>query len=211
VWSVPNLLTIARVSAVVPVVWAVLHGHWLLAFGLFAAAALTDFFDGWLARRWNQTSAFGRFLDPIADKLMVAAVLVALPAARLWNPGLCPEMPGVSDSELACVSALPHPSTWASVAILTRELLVSGLREFVGPLNVVVHVSKAAKWKTALQLIAIALVLAGPIGSAATLLLPGRERLVADAGAALLTASAILAWLTAWDYFRAAWPHMRGR
>jgi phosphatidylglycerophosphate synthase len=210
-WSLPNLLTIARVLAVVPVVWAVLSADWLLAFGLFTAAALTDFFDGWLARRWNQTSAFGRFLDPIADKLMVAAVLVALPAARLWNPALCPGISSISDTELDCVLALPHPSTWASVAILTRELLVSGLRECLGPLNVVVHVSTAAKWKTALQLIALALMLAGPIGSAASLLLPGQEHWVAGAGAALLTISAILAWKTAWDYFRAAWPHMRGQ
>ena len=110
--------------------------------GLFAAACVTDWFDGYFARRYHQISRFGRFLDPIADKLLVAAALVML----------------VKNGELSGVHVL------AALIILAREILVSGLREFLAELRVGLPVSQLAKWKTAVQMTAIAFLLVGEAG-----------------------------------------------
>lgn len=186
-FSVPNLLTYSRCAAV-PLVaaclfWAdILHGgvslRWL-ALGLFIAAAVTDFFDGYLARAWSQQSAIGRMLDPIADKLLVSTCLLMLASdgtIRGW-------------------------SLWAAVVILCREILVSGLREFLAELRVSVPVSRLAKWKTTLQLIAVGFLLAGEAGDR---LLPG----VTFAGLTLLWISAVLTLYTGYDYFRAGGRHL---
>ena len=117
---------------------------------LFVAAAVTDWLDGYLARAWEQQSTLGRMLDPIADKLIVGAALMMLVHDNTINGW----------------------SIWAAIVILCREILVSGLREFLAELNVQVHVTRLAKWKTAMQMVALAVLLAGP---AAERILPGHD------------------------------------
>lgn len=182
-WQLPNLLTYGRVAAV-PVVAGLLFwpekdwARWT-ALGIFAAAAITDFFDGYLARIWKQQSQLGRMLDPIADKLLVAACLLMLCA----------------DQQIVGVSI------WAAIIILLREILVSGLREFLAELRVSVPVSTVAKWKTTFQLLSIGFLIAGPAGEK---VLPGTETI----GLALLWAAAVLTLYTGWDYMRAAMRHV---
>ena len=144
-FSLPNLLTLSRIAAI-PLVVACFwldHGwaQWVSA-SLFAIACITDWFDGYFARRYHQISRFGRFLDPIADKLLVAAALVML----------------VDSGTLKGLNVL------AALIILAREILVSGLREYLAALKVSVPVTQLAKWKTAIQMVAIAFLLAGPAG-----------------------------------------------
>jgi CDP-diacylglycerol--glycerol-3-phosphate 3-phosphatidyltransferase len=181
--SLPNLLTYGRVAAV-PVVAALLFwpfdlwARWT-ALAIFVAAAITDYFDGYLARTLSQQSALGRMLDPIADKLLVAACLLMLVHAGT-----------IADSSL-----------WAAIVILCREILVSGLREFLAELKVSVPVSRVAKWKTALQLVAVGFLIAGPAGDT---VLPVTSQL----GVALLWAAALLTIYTGWDYMRAGIKHI---
>lgn len=177
--SLPNILTYGRVAAV-PVVVALLfwpHDFWMrwLALVIYVLAGVTDFLDGWLARAWAQQSSLGRMLDPIADKLLVSAVLLML----------------VSDRTIA------GWSLWAALVILCREILVSGLREHLAEFKVSVPVSRVAKWKTAGQLVAIGFLIAGPAGDA---IAPGTTRL----GLALLWVAALLTLYSGWDYMRAS-------
>lgn len=144
--SLPNILTVSRILAIPVLICLLLFindpvGSWA-AFAAYTYACLTDFFDGYLARAWHQQSAFGRFLDPIADKLLVAGVLLAL----------------VGIDRVSGLSVLP------AAVILCREILVSGLREFLAELDVSVPVSKLAKWKTAMQMLALGFLLVGPNG-----------------------------------------------
>jgi cardiolipin synthase (CMP-forming) len=182
-WSLPNLLTYGRLAAV-PLVVALLFWpteHWMrwTALAIFIAAGITDFLDGYLARAWSQQSSLGRMLDPIADKLLVSATLMVL----------------VADKDIS------GWSLWAAIVILSREILVSGLREFLAELRVPVPVSTIAKWKTTLQLIAIGFLIAGPAGEA---ILPETMRI----GTILLWAAAILTLYTGWDYLRASYAHL---
>lgn len=135
---IPNWLTLARYGAVVALIAAWFApapwGAWL-PLGLFVFAAVTDFFDGYLARKWNATTELGRLLDPNADKLLVAAALILLVQEHI-------------------------ASAPAVAIILCRELWVSGLREFLAERKVVVHVTTLAKWKTTLQMVACFLLLA---------------------------------------------------
>lgn len=177
-YSLPNILTYARCVAVPLVVMLLFwpNDTWARwwALGIFAAAAITDYFDGWLARAWNQQSALGRMLDPIADKLLVAAVLLMLVADETvsgWN-------------------------LWAAITILLREILVSGLREFLAELKVSVPVSNVAKYKTTLQLVALGFLVAGPAGE-------GVFPWTIDVGLVLLWVAALLTLYTGWDYMRA--------
>src|ERR1700674_5328853 len=119
-------------------------GLWLrwVALAIFIAAAVTDFFDGYFARIWGQHSSFGRMLDPIADKLLVASCLLMLAADGTFKGW----------------------SIWAAIIILCREILVSGLREYLAELRVSVPVTRLAKWKTTAQLTAIGFLLAGKAG-----------------------------------------------
>jgi cardiolipin synthase len=183
IWNLPNLLTYGRVLAV-PAVTALLFWHtenWMrwLALAIFAAAAVTDYFDGYLARVWQQQSALGRMLDPIADKLLVAATLLMLVHA----------------------GTIQSWSIWAAIVILCREILVSGLREFLAELRVSVPVTALAKWKTTGQLVAIGFLIAGPAGER---VLPGTETI----GLTLLWIAAGLTIYTGWDYMRAGIKHM---
>ena len=182
-WSLPNILTYGRVVAV-PVVAALLFWpdeHWLrwAALGVFAVAAITDFFDGYLARMWSQQSAMGRMLDPIADKLLVVSCLLML----------------VADGQIA------GWSLWAAMIILCREMLVSGMREFLAELRVGLPVSTVAKWKTTVQLIAIGFLIAGPAGET---VLPGNTQI----GLTLLWVAALLTLYTGWDYMKAGMKYV---
>jgi len=182
-WNLPNLLTYGRVAAV-PLVAALLFwpaeawARWS-ALALYAAAAITDFFDGYLARAWAQQSSLGRMLDPIADKLLVAAALLML----------------VADKTIA------GWSLWAAIVILCREILVSGLREYLAELRVPVPVTAVAKWKTAAQMSALGFLIAGPAGESA---LPGSITI----GVTLLWIAAVLTLYTGWDYFKASYEHV---
>ncbi|MWC36799.1 CDP-diacylglycerol--glycerol-3-phosphate 3-phosphatidyltransferase [Brucella abortus] len=185
--SLPNMLTYGRIIAVPLVVLCFFiegrlessdFARWT-ALGLFAIASITDFFDGYLARIWKQTSAIGRMLDPIADKLLVSAILLLLAA----------------DGTIA------GWTLWAAIIILCREILVSGLREYLAELKVSVPVSRLAKWKTTAQMVALAFLLAGPAGDK---IIP----YVTQIGIGLLWISAILTLYTGWDYFRAGLKHV---
>jgi cardiolipin synthase len=145
---------------------------------LFAAAGFTDWLDGHVARRWEQQSELGRFLDPIADKLLVSATLFMLSTTdRLTGPAILP-----------------------ALVILCREILVSGLREYLAGLRVGLPVSRLAKWKTAIQMIAIAVLI---VGDAGPRVLP-----VVTIGEALLWIAALLTLVTGYDYLRAGLSHI---
>src|SRR5215471_12043907 len=185
--AIPNLLTYGRIVAVPAVVAAMYWqdilqgGLWLrwVALFIFITAGITDILDGYVARSWGQQSSFGRMLDPIADKLLVASTLLMLAAdgtIRGW-------------------------SLWAAIVILCREILVSGLREYLAELRVSVPVTQLAKWKTTLQLIAIGFLIAGDAGD---LILP----ITSQIGLTLLWMSALLTLYTGWDYFRAGVRHL---
>jgi len=185
--SLPNLLTLSRILAVpilVFLLWRPQPIDYAITFVLYCIVGITDYFDGYLARAWNSISRLGQFLDPIADKIMVAAVLIMLISSRKSNP--VPEIAG-----LHIIPAL---------VILLREIIVSGLREFLGPLNVSVPVSALAKWKTTLQLVALgALILGGAV--------PG-EPWVHTVGILTLWTAAALTLLTGYDYLRIGLKHM---
>jgi cardiolipin synthase len=185
--SVPNILTCARILAIPVVVgcvfWeSILDGPmWLrwVALAVFIAAGVTDYLDGYYARIWDQHSAFGRMLDPIADKLLVASCLLML----------------------AADNSIHGWTLWAAIVILCREILVSGLREYLAALRVSVPVTKLAKWKTTIQLVAIGFLIAGEAGEQ---ILPATTLI----GIALLWVSAIFTIYTGWDYFRAGIRHL---
>lgn len=151
------------------------------ALTIFIIAAITDYADGWVARRFDQTTNIGRMLDPIADKLLVAATLLLLAA----------------DGSIA------GWSLWAAVIILCREILVSGLREYLADLRVSVPVTRVAKWKTAMQLTAIGFLIAGPAGDRML-----GAAIVTPIGILLLWIAALLTLYTGWDYFRAGVRHL---
>jgi len=180
--ALPNLLTYARIAAV-PVVVGLLYWQsifdgplWLrwVALAFFIAAGVTDILDGYLARTWGQQSSLGRMLDPIADKLLVASCLLMLAAEetiRGWT-------------------------LLGAVVILCREILVSGLREYLAELRVGVPVTRLAKWKTTGQMVAVGFLIAGDAGDR---IVP----VVTQVGIMLLWLSALLTLYTGWDYMRA--------
>ena len=180
VTSLPNLLTLSRI-VVIPLVVGMFYidgdGARWGAWALFTVAAITDWFDGYVARTRNLTSTLGRFLDPIADKLLVVAVLFMLAAF----------------DRISTVSFLP------ALVIVLREILVSGLREFLAEVRVGMPVSRLAKWKTGIQMVAIPVLL---VGDAATFM---PTRLIGEFG---LWIAAILTMITGWDYLRSGWGHM---
>ncbi|MDX9861369.1 MAG: CDP-diacylglycerol--glycerol-3-phosphate 3-phosphatidyltransferase [Rhodospirillales bacterium] len=181
--NLPNLLTISRILAIGLIVALLLVdpplGSWL-ALAAYTYACITDFFDGYLARALHQQSALGRFLDPIADKLLVSAVLLML----------------VAEDRIAGPTVLP------AMVILCREILVSGLREFLAGLRVSVPVSQLAKWKTTLQMIALGFLIVGSAG-------PDFGPLgTADIGIYGLWVAAALTLITGYDYLRVGLRHM---
>jgi cardiolipin synthase len=186
--DLPNLLTLSRIAAIPLIVGLALlrlPAADLAACAVFTAAALTDWLDGHLARRRRLTSEFGRMLDPIADKLLVGAVLMLLAGlGRLSDIGLI-----------------------AAVVIMLREILVSGLREFLAGLAQGLPVSRLAKWKTGVQMTALGMLVAG---DASARLLGLGFLPVGLLGEALLTLAAALTLITGWDYLVASLRHVRG-
>ena len=180
--DLPNLLTLSRIVAI-PLVAILLYfdgatWRWV-ALILYAVACITDFFDGYLARSRQQVSHLGRFLDPIADKLLVASCLLML----------------------AGDGTIKGLSLWAAVVILCREILVSGLREYLAGLRVSVPVTRLARWKTTVQLVAIGFLIAGKAGDH---ILP----ITTVTGLSLLWISALVTLYTGWDYLRAGVQHL---
>ena len=179
--SLPNLLTMSRILAIPAVVACFYlsgdYARWLCC-ALFSAAGLTDWLDGHVARRWEQQSELGRFLDPIADKLLVSATLLMLTAT----------------------GRLPGAAVLPALVILCREILVSGLREYLAGLRVGVPVSRLAKWKTAIQMMAIGVLIVGDAG--------WHPIPVVVIGETLLWLAAILTLVTGYDYLRAGLAHI---
>lgn len=175
-YSIPNILTISRI-VVIPVIFLSIYIHsqlWsMFAAVLFIIAAITDYFDGYLARRWGETSVFGRLLDPIADKLLVASALVIILANKMVHP----------------ISYIPV------IVILCREILVSGLREFLSNVKVNLPVTRLAKWKTGFQMTALSMILVGymwqPIGEV------------------LLWVAGVLTFLTGYQYFQKSLDYVK--
>ena len=187
--NIPNMLTYGRILAVPLIVLCFFvegrlqstdFARWT-ALGLFAVASITDYLDGYLARIWNQTSNIGKMLDPIADKLLISVCLLLLAA----------------DTE----RTIAGWSLWAAIIILSREILVAGLREYLAELKVSVPVTRIAKWKTTAQMLAIGFLLAGPAGEK---VLP----YTIEIGIALLWIAALLTVYTGYDYFRAGIKHV---
>lgn len=216
-WNLPNILTVIRLLAApgVAVMFLYFHRPWAdwLALALFVSAAVTDWFDGYLARAWKQESKFGAMLDPIADKAMVVIALVIITGYSGMNPWLI----------------LPV------TAILFREVFVSGLREFLGAKVGLLKVTKLAKWKTTAQMVAIAVLflgtglehvegiarqgltmeqyadlvsqgLADPIRSCGT---RGCSSYATLVGLVLIWVAAVLTLVTGWDYFRKSLPFLK--
>lgn len=181
-WNVPNILTILRM-ALLPLMMACFFyegtvgaGATWGCFALYALASLTDFVDGWWARKFNQISAFGTFLDPISDKIFVGCLLVLLVGfGRLEGLWMIPVL-----------------------LILFREFLVSGLREYLGPHNIQMPVTKLAKWKTASQMFALGFLILAPV-------LP----YMLETGQWLLALSAALTLITGWGYMKVGFVFMK--
>jgi cardiolipin synthase len=180
--TLPNLLTLSRI-VMVPLLatflwWPEWRAGYGIAFALYCLMGITDYFDGYLARAQGTVSKLGVFLDPIADKIMIAAVILMLVGKG-----------GIADYHLI-----------AALIILLREITVSGLREFLAQLQVSVPVSQLAKWKTTLQLLAFgALILAGALPQFSW---------VQDVGLVALWGAAALTAITGWDYLRVGLRHM---
>ena len=202
-WTLPNILTVLRLLAAPGVVVMFLYfqrpwADWF-ALTLFVLAAITDFFDGYLARLWKQESKFGAMLDPIADKAMVVIAIMVLTGYSGMNPWLI----------------LP------ATLILFREVFVGGLREYLGAKSGMLKVTKLAKWKTTAQMVAIAVLFLGTglayledgrppragEGELRTIFSPAA--MATHIGMALIWIAALLTAMTGWDYFRKAWPYLK--
>ena len=184
--DLPNVLTLSRIAAIPVLVLLVLLRRPdadLAAMLLFVAAAITDYFDGHLARARRQLSDLGRMLDPIADKLLVGASLMVLTGA----------------------GRLPYAGILPAIVILLREILVSGLREYLGGLRVGLPVSRLAKWKTGVQMTALGMLLAGDTGARA---LDLGALHIAALGSIALWAAAVLTLVTGWDYLTIGLRHV---
>jgi CDP-diacylglycerol--glycerol-3-phosphate 3-phosphatidyltransferase len=216
-WTIPNSLTVLRLLAApgVAVMFLYFHRPWAdwFALALFISAALTDYFDGYLARLWKQESKFGAMLDPIADKAMVVVAIMILTGYNGMNPWLI----------------LP------ATVILFREVFVSGLREYLGSKAGTLKVTRLAKWKTTAQMVAIAVLFLGTgfeymNGVALRGMTLDQYNLLVTAGEAdpvracvkwdcasyaniaglvLIWIAAVLTFLTGWDYFRKALPFLK--
>lgn len=180
-YNVPNILTISRI-ALIPFIFLSIFftssSYAILALIMFIVASITDYLDGYLARAWNETSAFGRLLDPIADKLLVATALVVI----LAKPHMY---------TLSC-TVLPI------FVILCREILVSGLREFLREVNVGLPVTKLAKWKTAFQMVALGMMLGKDVHQNWNYL-----------GEFMLWVAAVLTFITGYQYYQKSLDYVR--
>lgn len=186
-YNLPNILTISRI-VVIPLIFMSIYFTsyaWAMLAGiLFVVASITDYLDGYLARAWNETSAFGRLLDPIADKLLVATALVVILVKK--------DMDTLENMYSLNITIIP------AFVILCREILVSGLREFLREVNVGLPVTKLAKWKTAFQMTALAMMLFKDlwIGWSYT-------------GEFLLWVAAILTFITGYQYYQRSLDYVK--
>lgn len=177
IFNVPNILTLSRLALLPFIICGMYAGLPVFSLILYAIASITDFLDGYLARKLNAITPFGTFLDPISDKIFVGLLLITL----------------VDTGQLGGIFMI------FPLVIITREFLISGLREFLGPKDVQVPVTQIAKWKTTIQMLALGCLIAAPLHIA--ILVIG---LFLTAGAAGITA------LTGFLYMQAAWPHLSG-
>ncbi len=194
--SLPNILTLSRIVALPLLAFLMWWPDWefgyLLAFGLYSLMGITDYFDGYLARSSGTVSKLGIFLDPIADKIMVATVILVLAAQGVLRG------PFVGDAHVI-----------AGLIIMAREIAVSGLREFLGGLQVSVPVSRLAKWKTAFQLICLGALILGKAMPWWTVTIDSLVMNVPHTvGLTTLWAAAVLTVITGWDYLRVGLRHM---
>lgn len=175
IFNIPNILTLSRMALLPVIILLMYAGLGWAALVLYAIAAITDFLDGYIARKFNMVSSFGTFLDPISDKVFVALMLIVL----------------VDTGQLSGLFILPV------LVILTREFLVSGLREFLGPKDVQVPVTQLAKWKTTVQMVALGLLIVGHESFALLVL-----------GLVLICAAAGITAYTGYLYLQASWTHL---
>lgn len=195
-WTLPNILTLSRIAALPLLAFLLWWPSWRfgygLAFVLYVLMGITDYFDGYLARTSGAVSKLGIFLDPIADKIMVATVILTLTAQGILRG------PYVGDMHVI-----------AGLIILVREIAVSGLREFLGGLQVSVPVSRLAKWKTTFQLVCLGALILGVALPEWTVTLAGMTiNFPHTVGLTTLWAAAALTVVTGWDYLRVGLKHM---
>jgi len=175
---IPNLLTFFRLL-LLPIIIILLYqpALWMawVALALYAFASFTDFLDGWVARKFDASSDFGKFLDPISDKIFVVSLLIVM----------------VDIAYLEGIWILPV------LIILTREFLVSGLREFLGPQNIQLPVTQLAKWKTTIQMIALGFLIAG------------HEQELLTIGKWGMAIAALLTAITGYQYVKAGMKHLK--
>ena len=186
--NLPNIITLSRLASLpvllilmfFPYGWAA----WTALF-LYTLGCITDYLDGYLARKMNIESAFGKFLDPIADKIFVITVILCL----------------VATHKLEGIWVIPP------LLIITREFLISGLREFLGPKNISVPVSKLAKFKTGFQMTSLGFLIVGPYGD---FVLAFTHITTLGWGYILITIAALLTVHTGWDYLKVGMKHLQG-
>lgn len=179
--KIPNYLTFMRILVIPGVVASFSFPGILAAWvgcGLFIAASITDYFDGYLARKFKSTSSLGRIFDPIADKLLVAATLLMM----------------------AAYDRLGYTGLWPAVVILCREVLVSGLREFLAEIRIGLPVTRLAKWKTGIQMVAIPMLMVADFSPWFCYF--------GEAGEVLIWIAALLTVITGYDYLRAGLKHL---
>jgi len=198
-WTLPNILTIARLVAVplLPVMFLFFDRPWAdwYAMVLFIVAAITDYLDGYLARAWRLESLFGAAMDPIADKALVMIALLVINGYAGLTPWIM----------------LP------SAIIIYREVFVAGLRESLGAKARALKVTNLAKWKTTSQMVAITLIFAKGVFEHHARMETGSDRIwlmgwadwAGNAGIVLLWVAGLLTLVTGWDYFRKAMPFLR--
>lgn len=192
----PNVLTLSRIVTLPLLAFLLWWPDWAwgyaMAFALYCLMGITDYFDGYLARSSGAVSKLGIFLDPIADKIMVATVILVLAAQGVLRG------PYVGDMHVI-----------AGLIILAREIAVSGLREFLGGLQVSVPVSHLAKWKTTFQMISLGALILGHATPWWNVTLAGLTMNVPHTvGLTTLWAAAALTVVTGWDYLRVGLKHM---
>lgn len=195
-WTLPNILTLSRIVALPLLAFLLWWPAWRLGYGLafvlYVLMGITDYFDGYLARTSGAVSRLGVFLDPIADKIMVATVILTLTAQGILRG------PYVGDMHVI-----------AGLVILVREIAVSGLREFLGGLQVSMPVSRLAKWKTTFQLVCLGALILGVAWPEWTVDVMGLTiNFPHTVGLTTLWAAAVLTVITGWDYLRVGLKHM---
>lgn len=180
--KLPNILTVGRLMTLpVLVILMMINTSWSAWAGLtiYTLGCITDWLDGYIARKYQVESPFGKFLDPIADKIFIAAVLITL----------------IANGNLSGWGVIPV------ILIMSREFLISGLREFFGPKNIQVPVSKLAKWKTGIQMFALGFLIVGDYGNP---VFP----ITWETGYVLLIAATILTVITGWNYMKEGLKHL---